>query len=77
MRVSNESIILGLVCVHMHSMARTPKILTFMSEVGECQQQKHIQQAPPTKMECDYLTGWIKKNSHMCKNLTQNGELQR
>ena len=30
----------------------------------------------PTKTECDYLNGWI-KNSHICKNLTQNGEAQR
>ena len=28
------------------------------------------------KMECDYLSGWI-KNGHICKNLTQNGEPQR
>ena len=30
------------------------------------------------KMECDYLNGWIKKNGHIRKNLTQkNGEPQR
>ena len=29
--LSDESINRGLVCVHMHFIARTPKILTFMS----------------------------------------------
>ena len=29
-----------------------------------------------TKMECDYLNGWI-KNGHIRKNLTNNGEPQR
>ena len=33
--------------------------------MGECQQQKHTQHAPSTKMECDYLKGWIKKWSQM------------
>ena len=28
------------------------------------------------KVEYDYLSGWIKKQSHM-QNLTQNGEPQR
>ena len=60
----------------MHSITRTQKILTFMSLMGECQQRKHIQQAPFTKMECDYLYGWI-KNSHIRKNLTKSGEPQR
>ena len=32
--------------------------------MGECRQQKHTQHAPSTKMECDYLNGWIKKRSH-------------
>ena len=44
--------------------------------MDECQQQKHIQHAPPTKTECDYLNGWI-KNGHIRKDLTQNGEPQR
>ena len=30
--------------------------------MGESRQQKHTQHAPSMKMECDYLTGWIKKN---------------
>ena len=29
-----------------------------------------------TKMECDYLNGWI-KNGHIGKNLTKKGEPQR
>ena len=36
---------------------------------------QHTQHAPSTKTECDYLSGWIKKQSHM-QNLTQNGEPQ-
>ena len=36
--------------------------------MGECQQQKHTQHAPSTKMECDYLNGWIKKRSHTQKS---------
>ena len=47
----------------MHSIARTQKILTFMSLTGECRQQKHTQHAPSTKTECGYLSGWIKKRS--------------
>ena len=31
----------------------------------------HTQHAPSTKTECDYLNGWIKKNGHIRKNLTQ------
>ena len=65
---SDESINRGLVCAHMHFIARTQKILTFMSETGECRQQKHTQHAPSTKTECDYLNGWIKKRSHTQKS---------
>ena len=60
----DESINRGLVCAHMHFIARTQKILTFMSWTGECRQQKHTQHTPSTKTECDYLNGWIKKWSH-------------
>ena len=52
----------------IHSFALTQKILTFMSETGECQQQKHTQHAPPTKMECDYLNGLNKKRLHTQKS---------
>ena len=62
--LSDESINRGLVCAHMHFIARTQKILTFMSQTGECRQQKRTQHAPSMKMECDYLNGWIKKRSH-------------
>ena len=34
--LSEESINPGLVCDHMQSIARTQKILTFMSETSEC-----------------------------------------
>ena len=66
--LSDESINRGLVCAHMHFIARTQKILTFMSKTGECRQQKHTQHAPSTKTECDYLNGWIKKRSHTQKS---------
>ena len=38
--------------------------------------QKHTRHAQSTKTECDYLNGWILKNSHIRKNLTQNDEPQ-
>ena len=66
--LSDDSINRGLVCAHMHFIARTQKILTFMSWTGECRQQKHSQHAPSTKTECDYLNGWIKKRSHTLKS---------
>ena len=65
---SDESINRGLVCAHLHFIARTQKILTFMSYTGECRQQKHTQHAPSTKTECDYLNGWIRKWSHTQKS---------
>ena len=74
---SDESINRGLVCAYMHFIARTQKILTFMT--GECRQQKHTQHAPSTKTECDYLklNGWIKKRSHTQKSHPKRGEPQR
>ena len=33
--------------------------------MGKSQQQKCTQYAPFTKMECDYLNGWIKKRPYM------------
>ena len=69
--LSHESINRGLVCAHMHSIAWPQKILTFMSSTGECRQQKHTQDAPSIKTECEYLYG------HIRKNVTQNGEPQR
>ena len=86
--LSDESINRGLVCAHMHSIARTQKILTFMSWTGVCRQQKHTQHAPSTKTEYDNLHGWIekkpqptkqtnaKKPCHICKLFTKNGEPQ-
>ena len=42
-----------------------------MSLAGKCQQLKHKQREPSTKMECDYLCSWIKKWPHNGKNLTK------
>ena len=64
----DESINQGLVCTHMHSSVQTQKILTFMSLMSECWHQKHTQQTPSTKTECDYLYGWIKQWSHTRKS---------
>ena len=76
--LSDESINRGLVCAHTHFIARTQKILTFMSYTGECRQQKHTQHAPSTKTECDYLTGWIKKKTVTYAKISpKKGEPQR
>ena len=47
--------------MRMHSIARTPKILTFMPYTGNCRKQKHTQHAPSPRAECDYPCGWINK----------------
>ena len=70
-KLSDESINGGVVCAHMHSIARTQKILTFMSEMGECWQQKHTQHALSMKKECNSLNGWIKKWAHTQKSHPQ------
>ena len=57
--LSDESIDRDLVCAHMHFIARTQKILTFMSSTVEWLQQKHTQHAPFMETECDYLCGLI------------------
>ena len=77
--ISDECINRGPVCARMHSITRTQKVLTFMFLTGECQQEKHTQHAPSTKMECDCLYSWIKKNGHTLENLTTTieGEPQR
>ena len=70
-KLSVESINRGLVCAHMHSIARTQKILMFMSETGECRRQKHTLHAPSTKAECDYLMiGLKKKNTITCAKIS-------
>ena len=74
--LSDESINQGLVCTHMHTITQTQKILTFMSQTGECRQQKHTQHAPSTKMERDCLNRCIKNRSHTPKS-RPNGEPQR
>ena len=73
--LTDESIDRGLVCAHMHSIAWIQKILTFMSQTGECQQQESTQHAPSTKTEYDCLSGWIKKWSPAQKS-HRNGEHQ-
>ena len=66
--IADESTHRGLVCARMHSIARSQKILTLRSWTRGRRQQKHTQHAPSTKMECDYLYGWIKKRSHTQKS---------
>ena len=49
-------------CTHaFHRTDSKFEILTFMSQMGECQHQIHTQHAQSMKTECDYLNGWIKK----------------
>ena len=59
--LSDESRNRSKVCTHMHSIEQTQKILTCISSTDECWHQKHIQHAPSTRTECDFLCGWIKK----------------
>ena len=61
----------------MRSIARTQKILTFMSKTGERRQQKHTQHAPSTKTECDYLYGWIKKKNKNKKQKTNKTKTKK
>ena len=68
--LSDESIIRGLVCAHMHFVARTQKILTFMSWTGECRQQKHTSTHHPRRRNVTTLMAGL-KNGHIRKNLTQ------
>ena len=72
-----ESVNRGLVCAHIHSTAQTQKIMTFKSLMGECRKLKHTQHAPSTKMEFDYLYGWIKKQSSTQKSPKKTSEPQR
>ena len=67
MRVQTESSL----CTHAfhRTDSKGPDI-----HVLDSWQQKHTKHALSTKTECDYLNGWIEKNGHIYKNLTQNGE---
>ena len=61
----NESIDWGLVCAHMHSIARAQKILTLMSWTGECRQQKsHLACTIYEEGMWLYRNGWTKNRSH-------------
>ena len=62
--LSDESINRGLVCAHMHFIARTRSCPRRVNAGNK----KHTQHAPSTKTECDYLNGWIKKRSHTQKS---------
>ena len=67
--ISDEGINRGLVFAHIHSLARTQKILTFVSNAGKNNNNKtnknrpkksHTQHVLSTKTECDCINGWIK-----------------
>ena len=60
----------------MHTYIPLHRLTRFMSKTGECGQQKHIQHAPSTKTERDYSYGSLKKNNHLRKYFTKNGEPQ-
>ena len=67
---SDESINRGLVYAHMHSIARTQKMLTFMSKTGECRQQNTPSTHHPRRRNVTTLMIGL-KNGHIRKNLTQ------
>ena len=75
--LSDESINRPSVWAHLHSIAQTQKILTFMSKTDECWQQKHTQHVPSTKTKCNYLYGWIKICFTYAKFSPKNGGPQR
>ena len=57
----------------MHSIAQTQKILDPDTHVLDrwMPATKHIQHAPSTETECDYLYGWITDTVIYAKKLTQ------
>ena len=59
----------------MYSITLTQKILTFMSQTGECQQQKHTLHAPSMKMEYDCLNTLLLLFSSACTG-RRRGETQ-
>ena len=66
---SDESINRGLVCAYMHFIARTQKILTFMSYTGECRQQKNTPSTHhPRRRNVTTLMVGLKKQSHTQKS---------
>ena len=76
--LSDESINRGLVCAHMHFIARTQKILTFMSWTGECRQQKHTPSTHhPRRQNVTTLMVGLKKTVTYAKISPKSGEPQR
>ena len=66
--LSDESINRGLVCAHMHFIARTQKM-------GEQKHTQHQHVHPRRRNVTTLMVGL--KNGHIRKNLTQSGEPQR
>ena len=69
--LSDESINRGLVCTHMHFIARTQKILTFMCprRINAGNKNTPSMHHPRRRNVATLMVGL--KNSHICKNLTQ------
>ena len=61
--LSDESINQNLVCAHMHSMARTQKILTLIPRWVNAGNKNTPSMLHPRRRKCDHLHGWI-KNGH-------------
>ena len=68
--LSDESINQGLVCAHMHFIARTQKILTFMSQTVNAGNKNTPSTHHPRRRNVTTLMVGL-KNSHIHKNLTQ------
>ena len=74
--LSDESIDQGLVCAHIHSIAWTQKILTFMSYMDELRHKKTPNMHHPQRQNVSTSMVGL-KNGHMRKDPTPNGEPQR
>ena len=60
-------------CISSHGLKRSWRSCPRRVNAGN----KSTQHAPSTKMECDYLNGWIKKTVTYAKISPQSGEPQR
>ena len=72
--LSDESINRGLVCAHMHFIARTQKIPTFMSRRVNAGNKNTPSTHHPRRRNVTTLMVGL-KNGHIRKNLTENGDI--
>ena len=72
--LSDESINRGLVCAHMHFIARTQKILTFMAYTGECGNKSTHSTHHPRRRNLTILMVGFKKTVTYTKVSFKSGE---